>query len=84
MTLVASLTMGVNRGTVMTMRVGQKFRCQNLHCRSEVVVVEASLESDRNPRCCCGGEMKKPYRKPTFVKQSFRRLEIDDLVKTQD
>jgi hypothetical protein len=68
----------------MTMRVGQKFRCQNLDCRSEVVVVEASVESVRNPRCCCGDEMKKQYCKPTFKKQSFRRLEIDDLVETQD
>jgi hypothetical protein len=68
----------------MTMRVGRKYRCQNLDCRSEVVVVEASMESGRNPRCCCGDEMKKPYYKPTFKMQSFGRLEIDDLVETRD
>jgi hypothetical protein len=50
----------------MSMTVGQVFRCQNRDCRCEVKVIEPSIESTSNPRCCCGAEMKKPYSKPVL------------------
>jgi hypothetical protein len=68
----------------MSMRVGQKFRCQSPDCRSEIVVTEASMRAPFNPRCCCGGEMKKPYKKPTFQKMQFKSVEVGDPVGTED
>ena len=42
----------------------QVYRCQNRTCGCEMRVTKPSLETDLNPRCCCGAEMKKPYTKP--------------------
>jgi hypothetical protein len=51
----------------------QIFRCQNPACRSEMRVLRRSLEGGSNPRCSCGAQMKKPYRKPQMrtVKSEF-------------
>jgi hypothetical protein len=43
---------------------GQVYRCQNRDCACEIRVLRGSIEAAANPRCCCGTEMKKPYRKP--------------------
>jgi hypothetical protein len=48
------------------MTEGQVFRCQNRDCGCEVRVLRTSINARANPRCCCGAEMKKPYRKPAF------------------
>ncbi len=49
----------------MVMKKGEVYRCTNRRCNCEVVVWRASeLEGSRNPMCCCGSEMKKPYAKP--------------------
>jgi hypothetical protein len=45
------------------MTEGQMYRCQNRDCGCEVTVIKPSIESNANPRCCCGSEMKKPYSK---------------------
>ena len=50
----------------MTMTEGRIYRCQNTNCGSEVRVLRTSIQADANPRCNCGSEMKKPYRKPAF------------------
>jgi hypothetical protein len=50
----------------MTMRVGKRYRCQNADCRCEIEVTKASMKAGANPTCCCGAEMKKPWKKPTF------------------
>jgi hypothetical protein len=50
----------------MTMTEGQVYRCQNRKCGSEVKVLRPSIQARANPRCCCGAEMKKPYRKPAL------------------
>ncbi len=50
----------------MVMTEGQVFRCQNRHCGCEIRVLRTSVTAHTNPRCCCGAEMKKPYRKPAF------------------
>lgn len=68
----------------MTMLVGQKFRCQNLDCRSEIVVTEASMRAPFNPKCSCGGEMKKAYKKPTLKISRFQPAVIGNLVGTKD
>jgi hypothetical protein len=76
--------MTLTGGAVMTMTIGQRYRCQNQDCHCEVVVIEGSMETGLNPRCCCGEEMKKLYKKPTFKKLHFEPVEIDDLVETKD
>lgn len=49
----------------MVMKTGQVFRCTNRACNGEVVVSKDSeIEGKSNPRCCCGSEMKKTYKKP--------------------
>jgi hypothetical protein len=51
----------------MSILVGQIYRCQNPHCRSEMKVVKPSgTVGGKNPRCCCGAEMKKPYTPPVL------------------
>jgi hypothetical protein len=42
----------------------QVFRCQNRDCGREISVLQTSIETQANPRCSCGGEMKKPYVTP--------------------
>jgi hypothetical protein len=48
----------------MAMIEGQVYRCQNRNCACEIKVLRPSCDARANPRCCCGEEMKKPYRKP--------------------
>jgi hypothetical protein len=48
----------------MTMRSGQRYRCQSRECAAEIEVTKDSIEGQSNPRCCCGAEMKKPYIRP--------------------
>jgi hypothetical protein len=48
------------------MAEGQVYRCQNRDCGCEVRVIKPSIESNSNPRCSCGAEMKKPYNKPVL------------------
>ena len=50
----------------MSMIEGQIYRCQNRACGCEVEVIKMSTEAARNPRCCCGAEMKKPYSRPVL------------------
>ena len=50
----------------MSMTDGQMYRCQNRDCGCEVTVIKPSIESNTNPRCSCGWEMKKPYSKPVL------------------
>jgi hypothetical protein len=50
----------------MWMTEGQVYKCQNRDCGCEVKVTKPSIESNSNPRCSCGVEMKKPYKKPVL------------------
>jgi hypothetical protein len=50
----------------MAMTEGQIYRCQNRNCSCEIKVPRSSIHARANPRCCCGAEMKKPYRKPAL------------------
>ena len=50
----------------MSMAEVQAYRCQNRDCGCEVRVIKPSIESNSNPRCSCGAEMKKPYNKPVL------------------
>jgi hypothetical protein len=64
------------------MAEGQIYQCTNRDCRCEIQVMKASIETNANPRCCCGAEMKKPYHKPRVRKVSvdseiLARLKLD-------
>jgi len=49
----------------MDIRKGERWRCQNPVCQSEILVTASSEVMDgRNPRCSCGSPMKKPYVRP--------------------
>jgi hypothetical protein len=50
----------------MAMTEGQMYRCQNRECGCEIKVLRTSINARATPQCCCGGEMKKPYRKPAW------------------
>jgi hypothetical protein len=51
----------------MSIIVDQTYRCQNPNCRTEMIVIKPSAAvGDKNPRCCCGAEMKKPYSPPVL------------------
>jgi hypothetical protein len=46
---------------------GERWRCQNRAYGGEIQVVTSSKAEDGiNPRCPCGGIMKKPYHKPVL------------------
>jgi len=61
-------------------RKGQRWRCQNPKCRSEIFVSTSSrVQGVSNLRCSCGEIMKKPYVRPglnTFesAKEAHRNL----------
>jgi hypothetical protein len=81
MSVFEFLSADVNRRAALGMNVGRRYRCQNPDCRCEIVVLQASKEAVNNPRCCCGAEMKKRYKKPTFEKLDFTPVEFAELVK---
>jgi hypothetical protein len=56
----------------MTMAKGQTYGCQNRDSGCEVEVIKSSSESNSNPRCSCGAEMKKPFKEVVL-----RRLNPD-------
>jgi hypothetical protein len=49
----------------MEIRKGERWRCQNPACQSEISVIASSeVVNGKNPRCSCGNPMKKPYVRP--------------------
>ena len=49
----------------MEIRKGERWRCLNPACQSEILVIASSeVVNGRNPRCSCGSPMKKPYVLP--------------------
>jgi len=50
---------------IVDIRKGERWRCQNPECRSEILVSTSSrVQGGSNPRCSCGEIMKKPYVRP--------------------
>ena len=49
----------------MDIRRGERWRCQNPDCRSEVFVTSSSrVKVGAKLHCSCGEIMKKPYARP--------------------
>jgi hypothetical protein len=68
----------------MIMDVRQRYRCQNPDCRCEIEVTKTSTEAACNPRCCCGAEMKKLYKEPTFKTWDTRPEFLADIRNTRN
>jgi hypothetical protein len=49
----------------VAIRKGERWRCQNRECRSEIfVTISSRVQDGFKPRCSCGETMKKPYVRP--------------------
>jgi len=73
--------LGGRRG--MILRKGQRYRCQNRECGAEIEALRDSIEGQSNPVCCCGGEMKKPYRRPLLKTYQSDAAVISELFKSR-
>jgi hypothetical protein len=59
----------------MLMKAKERWHCVNPACGCQVIV-EVSGEIDgQNPRCACGGIMKKKYAAPSFSYLDFLRID---------
>lgn len=63
----------------MMMKPGERWHCTNPACRCEVFVESKSRIEADNPRCTCGGAMKKDYKPPVFRYLDFLRIEEKEL-----
>jgi hypothetical protein len=49
----------------MGWKEGERWRCINPGCGSEVIVMNSgTVDGNENPRCCRGSVMKRPYEPP--------------------
>jgi hypothetical protein len=60
----------------MLMRAKERWHCVNATCGCQVIVEISGVIDGQNPRCACGGIMKKKYAAPSFSYLSF--LQIDE------
>jgi len=59
----------------MVMKTGEFWHCTNTNCRCEVFVKTTGEVQGENPRCTCGGTMKKNYVPPFVSYLQFLREE---------
>lgn len=59
----------------MLMRAKERWLCVNPACGCQVVVEISGEIHGQNPRCACGGIMKKKYTAPAFAYLDFLRLD---------
>jgi len=59
----------------MVMKTGEFWHCTNPNCRCEVSVKTTGEIDGENPRCACGGIMKKNYVQPFISYLQFLREE---------
>ena len=57
----------------MTIRKGQRFRCQNPNCRDEIEMIKDLREEESSLQCHCGATIKKIYSRPVFRELSVVR-----------
>jgi hypothetical protein len=66
---------GPGRDGVMLMKARERWHCANPACGCQVVVEISGEIEGQNPRCACGGLMKKKYTSPVFTYLDFLRVE---------
>ena len=59
----------------MRMKTEDRWHCTNPACGCEVLVETGAVLNGENPRCCCGGVMKKKYASPVLTYLDFLHLE---------
>lgn len=59
----------------MVMKSGEQWHCTNPVCGCMVLVKTNSEVEGENPRCSCGGLMKKDYSPPVFHYLDFLYLD---------
>ena len=57
----------------------QIYHCES--CDGEIRVIRPSTGTVANPKCRCGGRMKKSYRKPAVLKMGAQ-VEVLTVAKT--
>ena len=57
----------------MLMKARERWHCTNLACGCQVVVEISGEIEGQNPRCACGGIMRKKYTSPVFTYLDFLR-----------
>jgi hypothetical protein len=58
----------------MIMKSGERWHCINPACGCSVLVETNGEVQGENPRCACGGLMKKDYSPPVFRHLDFLHL----------
>lgn len=65
----------------MEIQKGERWRCQNPVCGSEILVtISSRARGGSNPRCSCGEIMKKPYAQPglrSFESEVEARVKLE-------
>jgi hypothetical protein len=59
----------------MLMKARERWHCSNVSCGCQVVVEISGEVEEQNPRCACGGLMRKKYTSPVFTYLDFLRVE---------
>ena len=59
----------------MLMKAKERWLCVNPACGCQVIVEISGEIHGQNPRCACGGIMKKKYAAPSFAYLDFLRLD---------
>lgn len=59
----------------MLMKARERWHCINPACGCQVVVEIGGEIEGQNPRCACGGIMKKKYSSPVFTYLDFLHVE---------
>lgn len=64
----------------MVMKSGERWHCANAACRCSLLVETSGEIEGRNPRCTCGGVMKKVFSPPVFRRLDFPQLAEPEFV----
>ena len=59
----------------MLMKARERWHCVNLDYGCQIVVEISGEIEGLNPRCACGGTMKKKYSSPVFTYLDFLRAD---------
>jgi hypothetical protein len=59
----------------MLMKPKECWHCVNSACGCQVIVEIGGVSQGQNPRCACGGIMRKKYTAPSFSYLDFLRLD---------
>lgn len=59
----------------MLMKAKERWHCVGVGCGCQVIVEIGGEIHGQNPRCACGGIMRKKYTSPVFAYLDFLRVD---------